>query len=105
MVPNSQTKSIVRLSKQILYTQLWGMGRGTTVWRAAPGLYYRMVEEVIRRSVAAHGPALQTDFDTKLVRSPGHGPAMLSWFMRFGGWAGVSGAMTAAAIASVQDKA
>lgn len=43
------------------------MGRGSTVWRAAPGLYYRMVEEVIRRSVAAHGPPLQTDFDEKLV--------------------------------------
>ena len=48
--------------------QIWAMGRGTTVWRIAPGLYYRMVDEVISRARAAHGPPLLSDFDTKLVR-------------------------------------
>ena len=37
------------------------------LWRLAPALYYRMVQEVVRRSVAAHGPPTQRDFDAKLV--------------------------------------
>ncbi len=48
--------------------QLWSMGGGVNLWRAAPALYYRMVEEVVRRSVAAHGPPTRRDFDDKLVR-------------------------------------
>ena len=49
--------------------QLWTMGRGTAVWRIAPDLYYRMISEVIRRAVAAHGLPPHADFDAKLVRT------------------------------------
>jgi hypothetical protein len=43
------------------------MSRGSTVWRIAPGLYYRMVVEVIRRAYAGRGPPTLADFDAKLV--------------------------------------
>ena len=45
------------------------MGGGVNLWHVAPALYYRMVEEVVRRSVAAHGPPTRRDFDQKLVRA------------------------------------
>ena len=50
-----------------MHLQLWSLGHGTTLWRAAPGLYYRMVGELINRSIAAHGPPIKSDFDVKLV--------------------------------------
>jgi len=49
--------------------QLWSLGRGATLWRAAPGLFYCMVGEVKRRSIAAHGPPQRSEFDDKLVRN------------------------------------
>ena len=52
----------------MLHVQLWAVGRGSTLWRTAPGLYYRMVSEVIRRATTVHGPPTRSDFDVKLVR-------------------------------------
>jgi len=49
-------------------TQLWSLSHGQTLWRVAPGLYYRMLGKVIRKSIATHGPPVKTDFDDKLVR-------------------------------------
>ena len=49
--------------------QLWSLGRGATLWNAAPGLFYRMVGEVKLRSIAAHGPPQRSEFDAKLVRN------------------------------------
>ena len=51
------------------HVQLWAMGRGSTLWRSAPGLLFRLIEEVICRAVAVHGPPALTDFDAKLVRA------------------------------------
>ena len=54
--------------RTLMPLQLWSLGHGTTLWRTAPGLYYRMVGELIHRSIAAHGPPIKSDFDVKLVR-------------------------------------
>ena len=49
--------------------QLWSLGRGATLWNAAPTLFYGMVGEVKLRSIAAHGPPQRSEFDAKLVRN------------------------------------
>ncbi len=49
--------------------QVWCIGEQSIVWKRTPSLYLAMHGEVVRRTVARHGPAPADDCQRKEVRA------------------------------------
>ncbi len=49
--------------------QIWALTDGAVLWRVSPPLFYAMVNEVWKRTVARHGAVPADDADVRLVIS------------------------------------